>query len=277
MNYKKESQFTNHASKRVFEEVYTNEDMTDNKISSGNYRLYVPQYFASNPSQEKAISIRRVICEPKPHIFSMAVEYGRKNDQGIYTPIGQTQIMSFDFTANNNFEEIINEIVGRTRLELEPTGTFSLSYYYNKLEGNFVLHAQNNHFTPVAFRFVCLSYDDYKDIWDLFNQEGKPFGITIENEDDYDGNSTSPTYSLYLHNVWSREPLLVHASFSNSKKHYLCRTGDFWFKPSKYYYDNINQNDFEIFFTTDGNSRIIPRDAVKIIEICFILRQFARL
>ena len=82
---------------------------------------------------------------------------------------------------------------------------------------------------------------------------------------------------IHLCNVWSREPLYVHASFSSSKKHYLCRTGDFWFKPSKYYYDNITNDEFDIFFTTDGTHWIIPYDAVKIIELCFILRQFARL
>ena len=39
MNYKKESQFTNNASKRVFEEVYTNEDMTEEKIYDKSYLL----------------------------------------------------------------------------------------------------------------------------------------------------------------------------------------------------------------------------------------------
>ena len=42
-------------------------------------------------------------------------------------------------------------------------------------------------------------------------------------------------------------------------------------------YDNITNDEFDIFFTTDGTHWIIPYDAVKIIELCFILRQFARL
>ena len=75
MNYKKESQFTNNASKRVFEEVYTNEDMNDRSISGQSYRLNVPQMFANNPSQEKAVSPRRVMCEPSSHIFKLAVIY----------------------------------------------------------------------------------------------------------------------------------------------------------------------------------------------------------
>ena len=54
MNYKKESQFTNNASKRVFEEVYTNEEMEYRNITGQSYRLNGPQMFANNPSQEKA-------------------------------------------------------------------------------------------------------------------------------------------------------------------------------------------------------------------------------
>ena len=277
MNYKKESQFTNNASKRVFEEVYTNEDMSEMSLSGNNYRLNVPQMFANNPSQEKAISVRRVICEPNAHIFNLAVEYGTTNEQGVFTPVGQSIFNKFDFTSNNNIEEIINNVVERTQLDLEPSGHYKLNYTYDKAKGRLHLYAQDGQFNPVMFRFVCSSYEEYKDFWDMLNQTGAPFYIEEDDPDAYDMNSTQPVNGFYLTNVWSREPLYVHASFSTSKKHYLCRTGDFWFKPSKYYYDNINSNDFEVYFTTDGNKRIIPHDAVKIIELCFILRQFSRL
>ena len=45
----------------------------------------------------------------------------------------------------------------------------------------------------------------------------------------------------------------------------------------KYYYDNITNNDFDLFFTTDGSHFIIPYDGIKIIELCYILKQFSRL
>ena len=276
MNYKKESQFTNNASKRVFEEVYTNEDMTENKVYGYSYRLNVPQMFANNPSQEKAISPRRVMCEPKSHIITLAVEYETINDDGD-TMITQTPFMTFDFTSSNTFEEIIHDIVNNARLNDDDGNVYKLIYVYNKLTGILLIAAEKNVLTPVRFRFVCHDYEDYKEFWDLLNQIGNPFYCDQDDPDEYNENTTDLTDSYQLGGVWSREPLYVHATFSNSSKHYLCRTGDFWFKPSKYYYDNINQNDFEIFFTTDGTHKIIPRDAVKIIEICFILKQFARL
>ena len=55
MNYKKESQFTNNASKRVFEEAYIDEDMPNESAnpSTGVYMLRVPEMFATDLSQEK--------------------------------------------------------------------------------------------------------------------------------------------------------------------------------------------------------------------------------
>ena len=270
MNYKKESQFTNNASKRVFEEVYTNEDMPDDRVDNGSYRLSVPQMFSSNLSQEKAISPRRVICEPKPHIFNLGVIYYCDNHEY------RTQLMEFDFISSNTIEEILHEITNRTIYD-DDTEHFKLMYTYNKLKGILSIIAESKTYLPTTFKFVCPDYDDYVEFWSMLNQVGAPLYITETNPDYYDENSTSEVEMYRFFNVWSREPLYVHASFSSSKKHYLCRTGDFWFKPSKYYYDNTNQNDFELFFTTDGNNRIIPYDAVKVIELCFILRQFARL
>ena len=77
MYYEKESQFTNNAFKRVFEEVFTNEDMknSDANVSNGCYTLRTPQMFASNLSQEKAISPRRVMCEPNAHAFIARITY----------------------------------------------------------------------------------------------------------------------------------------------------------------------------------------------------------
>ena len=279
MNFKTEAQFTKNASKRVFEEVYTNEDMIENKLSYGNYRLDVPQMFASNPSQEKAISIRRAICEPNKHRFTMRASY--IDIQGM--PI-DSNIKTFTVRSNDDINTTLHNICDLLKKEQkDETGTVTESYRivfdYNKSTGELTLAAQEEESGtfPVPFRFEFQAYKDCSEFWNLLNQTGKPFDIGCDPEDfDYDAIEYTQI-ALTFSNVWSRRPLFVHASFSNSKKHYLCRTGDFWFKPSKYYYDNINQNNFEIFFTTDGTNRIIPYDAVKIIELCFILKQFARI
>ena len=269
MNYKKESQFTNNASKRVFEEVYTNEDMPDNIQIGGNYRLNIPQMFANNPSQEKAISVRRVMCEPKPHFFTLRVRYTIDTED-----VRTTKYRRYKFTSQNLMEEILNHIeINSQHVSEDDTETCSLHFDYDKLTGLLKISAVCNG-DPIRFSFECKRYKDLLSFWSLLNQTGSPFGI---NPDNFTPDAMAPIEELTLTNVWNREPLYVHTTFSTSKRHYLCRTGDFWFKPSKYYYDNITQNTFELFFTTDGINRIIPYDGIKILELCFILRQFARL
>ena len=78
--------------------------------------------------------------------------------------------------------------------------------------------------------------------------------------------------SFNLTNVWNRTPLYVHASFSDSKNHYVCMTNDYWEKPSKLFYDNVHGLEFTIYFTTDGVNKIIPYYANKLLELSFILR-----
>lgn len=274
MYYPKESQFTGHASKRVYEEVYTNEDMTNDGVNSsnGNYTLRVPSMFASDLSQEKAISPRRVMCEPNAHIFYTRVSYWNN----AAAMLARTQFVSYDFTSNNTMEECLSYL--RNTLKVANNGTtYGLDYVYDKQNGQLVLYAVDDNYNSVNFRFECISYKHYNELWSLFNQTGNPFYSAQNDQTQYDTDVLGPVPSYTMLNVWHREPLYVHATFSSSKKHYLCRTGDFWFKPSKYYYDNINSNDFNIFFTTDGSHWIIPYDAVKVIELCFILKQFSRL
>ena len=271
MYYNRESQFTNNASKRVFEEVYINEDLLDSKAnpSNGCYTLSVPQQFASNLSQEKAISPRRVMCEPNSHMFNARVTYYNPNTLAV---LGTTPYISFDFTSNNTMEEFLNHMYNSFQLN-----TYSVCYKYDKITGMLTLIAVDSATGSIMFRFECNNYNNYNELWRLFNQLGNPFFSVQDDYDLYNDDTLSPTAMIQMPNVWNREPLYVHATFSSSKKHYLCRSGDFWFKPSKYYYDNVNSNDFDIFFTTDGSHWIIPYDAVKVVELCFILRQFARL
>ena len=273
MMFKKESQFTSHASKQVFEEVYTNEDMADDRADVNNkfYMLRTPHMFAANVSQEKAISPRRILCEPKSHNFTMRISfYGsaepEEGDEGF-----STGYILYNFTSENTIEEILNYIRDKTRVIDDVDDVYQIEYRYNKITGKLSITASFETF----FRFECESYEDYKELWSIFNQIGNPFKCADNAEYDYEVLTIKEKFDF--ENVWNRDKLYVHASFSSSKKQYLCRTNDFWFKPSKYYYDNITRDEFFIFFTTDGSNRIIPYDAIKIIELCFILRQFSRL
>ena len=61
-DYKSEKAFTkNQLKKLVYEEVYMNNDMTINNYNPNTgYQLNYPQFFSSNPSQDKSIAPRRI-------------------------------------------------------------------------------------------------------------------------------------------------------------------------------------------------------------------------
>ena len=275
MEYKRESQFTNHASKRVFEEVYIDEDMPNERAnaSNGSYMLRVPELFASDLSQEKAISPRRVMCEPKPHSFRVSVQYFDPDDDSV---IGSCALLTFNFTSANSLEDSLSYIRRQTAYNGDSVAC-RIEFDFDKVHSILKIWAYKTGGDAVKFRFRCINYENYNSLWQLLNQTGNPFGSDENDPSQYDVNTLNPVTEIQLSNVWSREPLYVHATFSSSKRHYLCRTGDFWFKPSKYYYDNITNNEFYVYFTTDGSHFVIPYDAIKVIELCFILRQFARL
>ena len=200
MNYKKESQFTNNASKRVFEEVYTNEDMTEEKIYDKSYLLNVPQMFANNPSQEKAISVRRVICEPNNYHFKMRVCFIDLRGVPIYstakrytfTTHNDTDTILYSICQNMRSEKVVDipyedEEDGETVTKTETvTEIYRLGYQYNKSTGELKFYAYEETMdkkTPVPFRFEFDTYKDCSDFWSLLNQVGNPFNIDVKPED----------------------------------------------------------------------------------------------
>ena len=271
MYFPKENQFTNHASKRVFEECYINDDFNNVNLNPNEgYLLKVPEMFAANLSQEKAISPRRMVCQPLPHSFTVRIHY---MDQ-LNNDLGISNYISYDFTEQNDLLECLNAM--RNQFIITSNGhTYEFKYSFNKINGILILTANDENGAALYFRFECPDFDNYNELWKLFNQTDSPFFIPSNNA--FDENACNYALIQQYSNVWDRNNLYVHVSFSSSKRNYLCMTNDFWFKPSKYYYDNVNSNEFYIWFSSDGTHKITPFYSIKILELAFILRQFARL
>jgi hypothetical protein len=70
--------------------------------------------------------------------------------------------------------------------------------------------------------------------------------------------------------VWNRSRIYFHANFSTSNRQYLGCAGDSWQKPSKLFKYNHGIPNFNIWFTTDGHNRILPKYVTFIMELVFI-------
>ena len=268
MNYPTERQLTTRQNKHVFEEVYFSDNMTEsNHNSTTGYLLKYPQQFSVNPSAEKSIAPRRVNITPSAVKFSLAIEY-----QTGVNAFQTTQYHVYDITPQNTTQEMLYEICNNSLLQNQQAGTrFAIVPTYDRIKGTLTITAVDTNGANIPFRFCLVNYDDYVGCWHFLNQPGIPFANLV-GDNNYDNNSTILVNQYSFNNVWNRDLLYVHTSFSNSQRHYLCLSNEFWDKPSKLFFDNIHGNEFYLYFTTDGTNRIIPWYANKLLELSFILR-----
>ena len=278
--YKTEKQLTTKQNKVIYEEVYFNADMSPSNYNNNGYLLTYPNKFSQNPSQDKSIGIRRIKVVPPMHSFTVAVEY----DDGISKH--KTDDFLCEYQSQNTFQEILVDLI--PKFELNKDGvTYYMKYNYDKDKGELILESfkignvpegnenedgQGNIGEEVTFRFVCSNYSGYLSLWSLLNQFDEiPFN-GLCNDDSYNEDSMIFFSNILFVNVWNRTPLYLHASFSDSKYHYVCMTDDYWEKPSKLFFDNVHGLEFTIYFTTDGVNKIVPYWANKLLELSFILR-----
>ena len=271
--YRTEKQLTTKQNKKIYEEVYFENDfhLSNYKETSG-FLLTYPNKFSQNPSQDKSIGIRRIDLDPGSYFLYIAVEF-QDGQQTITTPFYRGE-----YQSNNSLQEILvdlsNNLIYKNQ---DGTIIYKISYIYKPDEGVLKLYSvkidgQQNQIQQLPFRFVCFTYDDYLRLWSLLNQlNGKPFEGYLQDED-YDIDSLTFVNEYNFTNVWNRTPLYFHASFSDSKYHYVCKTNDYWEKPAKLFYDNVNGLEFNVYFTTDGVHKIIPIWSNILLELSFILR-----
>ena len=143
---------------------------------------------------------------------------------------------------------------------------FRLLYSYNKRTGALTftpLHRDNNGAVANVCQFCFLFDFDVEKTGFIECLNQKPDLPAIQDMCRLSWNWVANQPDQYtsettLNNVWNRDRLYLHASFSNSQKHYLCSSTEFWEMPSKIYFDNIYGSEFTIYYTTDGIHRIDP-------------------
>ena len=282
MEYKTEKDLTHKQNKIVYEEVYMDDDLSASKYIEGTgWNLKYPSQFSINHSKDKSIAPRRIYLKPYERHFRIGVAYYDSNTNtfagpdGVIVVEGDENMTVLSFIKELTKLAPITDDNGNVRFQLNVSYDyeagqllFTARYYAqafvsnvcrfifvfpNDIDYDNFVEFMNQRFDSPGIHDMCMLYQSWLPIQQL------PQGYT-------------PTDSIILYNVWNRTPLYLHASFSNSKNHYLCLSEEHWERPGKLYTDNTYGSEFTVYYTTDGTHKIIPLYAHKIIELSFVLR-----
>jgi len=116
---------------------------------------------------------------------------------------------------------------------------------------------------------------DYKSRFNVFHGQTTLTSRTITKGNTVLSNNNGlPGFrtNVHLDNVWDRLHLNYHATFAETKHRIIGRNGDHWDTPNKQFMiPTGDQDQFNLFFTTDGVHHILPIGCHFNVDLTFIL------
>ena len=258
-----EKQFNTKATTESFDEIYTNYDVSvkEDYLANSGYPFDYPTKWLNDPSMNKRIAIRRLDVLPSSHSFTLNVratvtDYD-DNDKEFYAfAIAHT----IDVTYEDSLIKVLNHLCSEFSYYSQNKYNglkFEYDVNENKLEFKF-LNSQGEEcpFTITGERY------ELDDFLRFLNQP-----LTQENREILMNESEVKTF----HEVWSRDRLYFHASFSTSRRKFIGKQGDFYQNLTLLYPSPTNESTFYIRFTSNGVKNILIRHCEFDIQLCFIV------
>ena len=266
--YKTENQFSTTASQLPIEENYTNLDIDPHEVINPQvgYTFRYPQRWLESPSQNKAIGIRRLDIIPTNHVLSLVISVEKPASVTTEDPEDTPDpiIINFEILAQNTLLEILTNLCNylnnsfaryRFYYQYNDTGDLNISCVYI-----------NDILNPINARFRI----EDTTLAGTTNLNGFLMFLNQDLSNDDRRDLTSTTNPKIFHNVWNREYIEFHASFSDSKRRFIGIKGDFYEKPNVLYNAPTDGSTFNIRFTTNGKNNIYPKYCRFIIQLVFL-------
>ena len=271
-----EKQFNRTSTVDSFDEIYTNHDVSavNSYIADSGYPFEFPARWLNDPSMNKRIAIRRLDVIPTAHSFHLRLFShvppisDEENDPTLRITNAKINITEYD-----NLIKVLAHIcesLSSYNISLEAYER-RLLFEYDETRNYLKMWCEgtDNTFSTTFGLFGGLMNtdeggdvdDDLKDFLRFLNQD------TSEDMVNY---LKSDTEKKEFYNVWSRDRLYIHASFSTSRRKYIGKRGDFYPVMNLLYPLPSNESTFSIFFTSDGQRTILIRYCNFDIQFCFI-------
>ena len=260
-----EKQFNNKATTESFDEIYTNYDISveEDYIAQQGYPFDYPVRWLNDPSMNKRIAIRRLDVTPSTHSFTLIVSAIINEDaEGKYKEGGTiTSKAKIDITYQDSLVKVLNFICSSFSYNIGNTSA-GLKFYYDVKTNKLKFWFTNSNNMSCEFKIFAETDNELNDFLKFLNQQ-----VRHEYRDKLNDLSTEKEFD----EVWSRDRLHFHASFSTSRRKFIGKRGDFYQNLSLLYPAPTNESTFYIRFTSNGIKNILIRYCEFDIQLCYIV------
>ena len=269
-----EKQLSTKSSPDSFDEIYTNFDVSVNETYSAKdgYPFDYPTRWLNDPSMNKRIAIRRLDVIPTTHSFTITIKVAYDESEGISEEVVENGKMDGDYwvktilvdiTEYDNLPKVLNYICNQFKYYTASKKIGGLTYEYSNKDNTLDFVFFDTDTDPLPFCFIdSKENDDVRDFLSFLNQD-------VSDEVVHSCNTTSLAKSF--NNVWNRDRLHFHATFSNSRRQFIGKRGDFYQNLTLLYPPPTNESTFYIRFTSNGIKNILLRYCEFDVQLCFII------
>ena len=271
-----EKQLSSKATTDSFDEIYTNFDLSVEDIyrADTGYPFDYPTRWLNDPSMNKRIAIRRLDATPSTHNFTLRVNAkvdedltnvnsGEKKHAEYFT----SELVTFDVTEYDNLVRVMNGICNAFSYPAQYKERGGLKFEFDVKTNALYLVFLNSKVEPVPFQILSETDDpaDNVELTEFLKFLNQPM------TDEHYNLCKQESEQKVFYNVWNRDRLHFHATFSTSRRHFIGKRKDFYQNLTLLYPPPTNESTFFIRFTTNGIQNILLRYCEFDVQLCYIV------
>ena len=276
-----EKQLSTKATMDAFDEIYTNFDLSVDETYTAQQGVPFdyPTRWLNDPSMNKRIAIRRLDITPSSHTFRLRVRAHVNETYHVTTTdvLGDPQTeektmewyeKSIDVTITeyDNLNKVLDYIVRSSAYDLgDEHLSGMLEYSYSNSDNILVFAFLNSKAEETEFQLLSTTEADIVELYEFLRFLNQPL-----NAESY-AMCQAPTQYKRFTEVWNRDRMHFHASFSTSRRKFIGKRGDFYHNLTLLYPPPTNESSFYIRFTSNGMKNILLRYCEFDIQLCFIV------
>lgn len=261
MNYQKERDFQTKATNETFDEIYTKYDVSvsEGYFANQGYPFDYPIRWLNDPSMNKRIAIRRLSCIPSLHNINITL-HADINNYEVFE-----KHLNIDITHADSLIKVLGYMCIEFSKENDEKEVCGLVYDYDRDTNQLDLFFRAYNGDSCKFYIKAYPENNTEELRELLRFLNQP--VTDENI----RILTESNLNKQFYEVWDRDVVQFHASFSTSKRKFIGINGDFYTIPTVLYPAPTNESTFYVRFTSNGYNNLLIRHSVFMIQLSYFV------